>query len=71
MERAIQDGAESKSIRRDEVFDILNQTTNRLITKKIEFSKGEYFVNSVPSEIHQALLNLGINSTEAFEECLF
>ncbi len=51
-----------------EVFSLLEETTNRLIDKQIRFKKGDFLINAVPAEIHQILLNLGINSLEAIEE---
>jgi len=51
-----------------EVFGILQETTDRLIKKKIEFKKGEYFVKAGASELNQVFMNLGTNAVSAIEE---
>ncbi len=52
----------------NEVFDILKETTDRLIDKQIEFKKGEFYINADPTELHQVLLNIVINSAQSIEE---
>lgn len=51
-----------------EVFSILERTTDKLITKSIDFPPGRYFVNGNSSQIHQVLLNLGTNAAYAIEQ---
>ncbi|MCP4723598.1 MAG: PAS domain S-box protein, partial [bacterium] len=51
-----------------EVFSLLKETTDRLITKQIKFKKGEYYVEANSGELHQVLLNLATNSAQAIEE---
>ncbi|MCP4724428.1 MAG: PAS domain S-box protein, partial [bacterium] len=51
-----------------EVFSLLKETTDRLITKQIRFNKDEYFVTADSGELHQVLLNLATNSAQAIEE---
>ncbi|MCP4726817.1 MAG: PAS domain S-box protein [bacterium] len=48
-----------------EVTSLLENTTDKLIKKKIGFKKGEYFVKANPTELNQVLVNLGINSAQA------
>ncbi|MCP4725358.1 MAG: PAS domain S-box protein, partial [bacterium] len=52
----------------NEVFNLLKEATDRLITKQIKFKKGEYFTNADSGELHQVLLNLATNSAQAIEE---
>jgi PAS domain S-box-containing protein len=52
----------------EDVFSLLNKTTDRIISKIIDFNRGEFFILSNPSEIHQVLLNLGTNSSQAINE---
>ncbi len=52
----------------NEVFKLLNQTTDRLINKQIEFKKDQYFVSADSGEMHQVMLNLATNSVQAIEE---
>ena len=51
-----------------EVFSLLEETTDKLIEKKIDFKPGEFYINADPSELNQVLLNLGTNAVEAIEE---
>lgn len=51
-----------------DVFNILGQATDPLTEKRIEFSENQFFVKGYEDELHQALMNLGINSAEAIEE---
>ncbi len=51
-----------------EVVVLLENTTDKLIKKSIEFEKGQFFVNANSTEINQVLLNLGINSAHAIEQ---
>jgi len=52
----------------EEVFGLLEQTTDRLIKKEINFNKGEFLVSANAGELHQVLLNLATNSTHSIEE---
>ncbi len=51
-----------------EVFSILERTTDKLITKSIDFPPGRYYVRGNSSQIHQVLLNLGTNAAYAIEQ---
>ncbi|MCP3683832.1 MAG: PAS domain S-box protein [bacterium] len=51
-----------------EVFSLLKETSDRLITKRVQFKKGEFFVTANSGELHQVLLNLATNSAQAIEE---
>ncbi|MCP4726586.1 MAG: PAS domain S-box protein [bacterium] len=51
-----------------EVFNLIKETTDRIITKQVKFKKDEYFVTADPGELHQVLLNLATNSAQAIEE---
>ncbi len=51
-----------------EVFSLLENTTDKIIEKKLEIESGEFIINANPSEINQILLNLGINAIKAIEE---
>lgn len=52
----------------NEVFNILKETTDRLIEKKISLKPGEFYVKANPSDFNQVLLNLGTNAVQAIEE---
>ncbi|MCP4726542.1 MAG: PAS domain S-box protein, partial [bacterium] len=52
----------------NEVFSLLKETTDRLITKQIKFKKDNYYVTADSGELHQVLLNLATNSAQAIEE---
>lgn len=51
-----------------EVFSLLYRTTDKLIEKRIDFGKGEYFVFMNPTDLSQVLLNLGTNAVQAIEQ---
>jgi len=51
-----------------ETFSFLIRTTDRLIEKRIHIGKGEYFINGIPEQIHEVLINLGTNAVHAIEE---
>ncbi|MFA5903972.1 MAG: response regulator, partial [Desulfobacula sp.] len=51
-----------------DVFNILRQTTNPLIEKRIEFSENQFFIKGYGDEIHQVLMNLGMNAVQSIEE---
>ncbi len=51
----------------NEVYSLLDKTTNKLIEKRINFERGKYFVIANPSELHQVFLNLATNSAHAIE----
>ncbi len=48
-----------------DVFDLFEMTSNRLIEKRIDFKKGEFFVQG---EYHDLFFNLTKNSIDAIEE---
>ncbi len=50
-----------------EVFSLLEQTTNRLITKRVDFGPDNFVVHAAPSELHQVLLNLATNAARAID----
>ncbi len=50
-----------------EVFQVLEQTTNRLITKEMSIPEGCFPVHGNPSSIYHVLMNLGINAIHAVE----
>lgn len=52
----------------EEVFDLITETTNKLIIKEIKFNKGEFFITGNHGELHQVLLNLATNSIHSLEE---
>jgi len=52
----------------EEVLGLLEETTNRLIKKEVEFNKGEFLVSANSGELHQVLLNLATNSIHAMDE---
>ncbi|MCP4753493.1 MAG: PAS domain-containing protein, partial [Proteobacteria bacterium] len=52
----------------NEVFSLLRRTTDRLIEKQIGFNKGKFFVDADSGDLHQALLNLAMNSAQAIVE---
>ncbi|MCG6537129.1 MAG: PAS domain-containing protein, partial [Syntrophales bacterium LBB04] len=49
----------------NEVVNILKETTDRLIEKKIEMKSEEYYVHANMTELHQVFLNLGTNAIQA------
>lgn len=51
-----------------EVFSLLEQTTDKLIEKRLEIEEGRVFVCADDSEIHQVLMNLATNAVHAIEE---
>lgn len=50
-----------------EVIDLLEHTTNKLISKKIEFKPNQYFVELSATELNQILLNITTNAINAIE----
>jgi len=50
-----------------EVFGILRRTTDRVITKTVDFSEGQYFVTGNTGQLHQVFMNLGTNAAQAIE----
>lgn len=50
-----------------DVFDILEQTTNPLIEKQIDFADNQIFVQGYKDELHRVFLNLGMNAIQAIE----
>jgi CheY-like chemotaxis protein len=50
-----------------EVFQVLEQTTSRLITKQMSVPEGRFPVDGNPSAIYHVLMNLGINAIQAVE----
>jgi PAS domain S-box-containing protein len=51
----------------EEVFSLLDSTTDRLIEKIIAFSPDTFYVLANPAELHQVLLNLATNAVRAIE----
>jgi PAS domain S-box-containing protein len=51
-----------------EVFQVLEQTTSRLITKELSVPEGRFPVVGDPSAIYHVLMNLGINAIQAVED---
>lgn len=51
-----------------EVFRVLDETTNRLISKEMLIPEGRFPVVGNPSAVYHALMNLGINAVQAIEE---
>jgi PAS domain S-box-containing protein len=51
----------------EEVFSLLENTTDRLIEKIIAFSQGDFYVLANSVELSQVLLNLGTNAVKAIE----
>ncbi|MCD4678627.1 MAG: PAS domain S-box protein [Desulfobacula sp.] len=51
-----------------DVFDILEQTTNPLIEKQIDFADNQIFVQGYKDELHRVFLNLGMNAIQAIED---
>ncbi|MCK9272710.1 response regulator [Candidatus Gracilibacteria bacterium] len=51
-----------------EVFYLLDKSTDKIINKIVNLNKGDFYVLGNVSELHQVLLNLGINSFKAIEE---
>ncbi len=52
----------------EEVFFLLEKTTDKLIEKKLDIEKGRVFVCADINEIHQVLMNLATNAVHAIEE---
>jgi len=51
-----------------EVFLLLEKTTDKLIEKKLDLEKGRVFVCADVNEIHQVFMNLATNAVHAIEE---
>ncbi len=51
-----------------EIFGILGQTTDKLIKKRIDLSKGKLFIKASPTELNQVFMNIGTNAVHAIEE---
>jgi CheY-like chemotaxis protein len=51
-----------------EVFQVLEQTTSRLITKQMSVPEGRFPVDGNSSAIYHVLMNLGINAIQAIED---
>jgi PAS domain S-box-containing protein len=51
-----------------EVFRVLGETTDRLISKEMRIPSDRYFIAGNPSAIYHTILNLGINAVQAIEE---
>ncbi|OGR15355.1 MAG: hypothetical protein A2277_19330 [Desulfobacterales bacterium RIFOXYA12_FULL_46_15] len=52
----------------EEVFFLLEKTTDKLIEKKLDIEKGRVFVCADINEIHQVFMNLATNAVHAIEE---
>lgn len=50
-----------------EVFYMLEDTTDRMIEKRLEIEKDRYFIHADINEIHQVFMNLGTNAVHAIE----
>lgn len=51
-----------------EVFQLLNETTDKMIEKVLDIEKGRFFIFADMNEIHQIFMNLGTNAVHAIEE---
>ena len=51
-----------------DVFNKLEQTTNPLIEKKIDFADNKVFVQGYEDELHRVFMNLGMNAIQAIED---
>ncbi|NOX33655.1 MAG: response regulator [Deltaproteobacteria bacterium] len=51
-----------------DVFNILEQTTNPLIRKRIELKENQFFVEGYEDELHQAFMHLGMNAIQAIKK---
>ncbi len=51
-----------------EVFQVLEQTTSRLVVKEMSVPEGSFPVHGNPSSIYHVLMNLGINAIHAVED---
>ncbi len=52
----------------DEVFGVLEETTDRLMKKKIDLGQGKFYITASPTELNQVFMNLGMNAVYAIEE---
>ncbi len=52
----------------EEVFLLLDKTTDKLLDKKLDIEKGRIFVCADVNEIHQVFMNLATNAVHAIEE---
>ena len=52
----------------NEVFSLLEKTSDKLIDKRIDLKPQEFYITANASELHQVLLNLGTNAVKAIEE---
>jgi len=51
-----------------EVFELMEETTDKMIEKRLEIPEGNCFIFADANEIHQVLMNLGTNAVHAIEE---
>ncbi len=52
----------------EEVFLLLEETTDKLVEKRLDIEKGRIFVCADVNEIHQVFMNLATNAVHAIEE---
>lgn len=52
----------------EEVFLLLEKTTDKMIEKKLDMEKGRFIICADTNELHQVFMNLGINAIHAIEE---
>jgi PAS domain S-box-containing protein len=51
-----------------EVFDVLRETTDRLVVKEMAIPPGRFPLHGNASALYHALMNLGINAVQAIEQ---
>ncbi len=51
-----------------EVFEVLAETTDRIIEKRMLIPPGTFFVRGNASTLYHALMNLGVNAVQAIEQ---
>lgn len=51
-----------------EVFSMLEETTDKMIDKRLEIEEGRFIICADANEIHQVFMNLGTNAAHAIEE---
>ena len=51
-----------------EVFEVLAETTDRIIEKRMLIPPGKFFVRGNASTLYHALMNLGVNAVQAIEQ---
>lgn len=51
-----------------EVFQLFEQTSDKMIEKRLDFEEGQVFICADSDEVHQVLMNLFTNAVHAIEE---